>query len=159
MHFFEIDLMHKLKPLPQEHQYGLSIIHVMTNYIWCILLHTKEADNVVHTYLVIVYSKFGGSHYVLSHNGTGFENKLFTQIASILAIKQIYSLILYCQGNGCIENIHNFLKSSICKQVCLQLAWDEVACIACAAYNLSKWALKRQCILPVFGRDVYTLLL
>ena len=35
--------------------------------------NTKEADNIVHTYLVNVYSKFGGFHKMLSDNVMEFK--------------------------------------------------------------------------------------
>ena len=59
--------------------------------MWCILVCTKEADEVMHVYLVNVYSKFGESHKILLDNGTEFENLLFVKAASTLGIKQMCS--------------------------------------------------------------------
>ena len=42
---------------------------MLMNYSWCIQLCTKEADEVVHAYVVNIYYKFGGSDKILSDNG------------------------------------------------------------------------------------------
>ena len=63
-----MDLINKFKPLPQGHQNALTVINMLTNYIWCIPLHTKEADQVVHAYMVNIYLTFDGSHNILSDN-------------------------------------------------------------------------------------------
>ena len=73
----------------------------------------KENNEVVHVYLVNVFSKFGGSHKILSDNGTEFKNKLFVQVASTLGMKQVFSSLYYQQSNWHIENVHNFLKMCI----------------------------------------------
>ena len=59
---------------------------------------------------------------MLSANGTEFTNKLFAQVASTLGVKQEFSLPYYSQGNGGIENVHDFCKTCIRKHVFLQLA-------------------------------------
>ena len=82
MHFIVMDLMGKFKLPPHGQQYALTAGDILTNYTWCILLFTKQADEVVHAYLVNVYSKFDGLHKVLSGNGTEFKNTFFVQVAS-----------------------------------------------------------------------------
>ena len=57
-----------------------------------------------------MYSTFGGLHTVLSDNDPEFGNMLFMQIASTLGMKQVFSSPCYPNGNGHIENVHNFLK-------------------------------------------------
>ena len=87
---------------------------MLTNYTWCIPLFTKEADKVVHAYLVNVYSKFGGQHKVSSDNGNELKNKLFAQVTFTLGMEQVFSFSYYPQCNGCIENGHNFLMFRRC---------------------------------------------
>ena len=135
MHFPAMALIGMFKLSSQEHQYVLIYIDMLMNYTWCIWLFTKEADKVVHAYLVNVYSKFGGLYKILSDNSTEFRNKLLTQVASILEMKQLFSSPYYAQGNGCIENVHDFLKMCIQKHVSSELALDEVVHITCASYN------------------------
>ena len=76
MHFIAMCPIDTFKLSLQRHQYTLTATDMFINYAWCILLFTKEADKVLHAYLVNVYSKFGGSHKILSDNGTKFMNKL-----------------------------------------------------------------------------------
>ena len=73
---------------------------MLANYAWYITLFTKEVDKVVHTYLVYMYSEFGGSHKVLLGNSTEFKNK-FMHVASPLEMRQAFSFPCYSQGNGC----------------------------------------------------------
>ena len=68
---------------------------MLPKYTWCILLYTKEADEVVYTYLVNIYSTFGGSHTVFSDNGSEFKNKLIMQVASIWIMKQVFGSPYY----------------------------------------------------------------
>ena len=58
MHFIVMDLIGKFKPSAYGYQYALTVIDMLMNCTRYILLLTKEADKVVHAYLVKVYSKF-----------------------------------------------------------------------------------------------------
>ena len=51
------------------------------------MLYAKEADEVVYSYLVNIYSTFVESHTILPNCGTEFKKMLFTQVASLLGIK------------------------------------------------------------------------
>ena len=42
---------------------------MLVSYTWCILLYTREADEVVHVYLDHIYSKLGDSHKIVLDNG------------------------------------------------------------------------------------------
>ena len=96
MHFIVIDLKgFRFKPLPQGHQYTLTVIDMLTNYTCCIPLVTKEPDRVVQAYLVNVYSQFDGSQKILSDNGPDFKNKFFAQVSSTLGMKQLLSSSYY----------------------------------------------------------------
>ena len=57
-----MDLLGKLKLLPKGHQYAVTLINMLTNYSWCILLFTKDAHETVYAHLVKVYSKFSRLH-------------------------------------------------------------------------------------------------
>ena len=110
----------------------LCCIDMLTNYTSGILLLTKEADKVVHTYLVNVYSKLGELLKLLSDNVINLWIGFFMQVISTLGMKQVFN---FPWGNLYIENVHNVLKIHIQKHVFCNLAWDEVVNIAYAAYN------------------------
>ena len=90
MQFTAMGLIGKFKTLSQGHQFTLTIIDMLTYYTWCLLLFIK-ADKVGHEYLVNGYSKFDGSHKIMSDSGMEFKNKLFTQVVSTLGMKQVFS--------------------------------------------------------------------
>ena len=68
MSFIARDLTGKSKLSSQGDQYTFNVIDMLTNYAWYIPISMTEADKVMHTYLVNMYSKFGGSHKILSYN-------------------------------------------------------------------------------------------
>ena len=55
--------------------------------LYMVLLLSKEADDIMYTFLVNVYSKFGGLHKILPDNWTEFRNTLLVQDVSILGMK------------------------------------------------------------------------
>ena len=76
MYFSVMDLIGRFKPSFHRPEYIPKVIYLLTNYIWCIILHTKQADEVVHAYPINVYSKFSRSHTNLSDNESEFKIKL-----------------------------------------------------------------------------------
>ena len=58
---------------------------------------------MVHAYLVNVYSKFHELHRILSYNGTEFKNKLLTQVASTLEIKQVFSSPIILEATDAVR--------------------------------------------------------
>ena len=54
-----------------------------------------------------------------------------------LGVESIYSNPYYPQGNGRVENVHNFLKCTIAKfTYSSQLQWDDVLPLATYCYNI-----------------------
>ena len=70
-----MDCVGMFKPLSQGHQYVLTVFDMWTKYTWYIPLFTREADEVLHAYLVHMVSTFGGSYKILSGNSTELKNK------------------------------------------------------------------------------------
>ena len=64
-------------PTSQGKKYALTVICMLTGYVFCIPLKTKTAEEVLQAYIDNIYSKFGGSLEILSDNGTEFKNKIF----------------------------------------------------------------------------------
>ena len=64
-------------PTSKRKRYALTVICMLTGYVFCIPLKTKTAEEVLQAYINGVYSKFGGSLKILSDNGTEFKNKIF----------------------------------------------------------------------------------
>ena len=112
IHFIVMDLIGTFKLSYQGHKNVLTAVDVLTNYTWSTPLFTNEAAEVVHVYLVHMYSKSVGSCMFLSDNDTEFKNK-FNYVASTLGMKQVFNSPYYPGGTGYIKNLYNFVKMCI----------------------------------------------
>ena len=146
-----MDLIGELHPPSSKgYKYTLTVICMLSGYVFCVLLYTKTAEKVIQAYIDKFYAKFGGSFKILSGNGTEFKNKLFEQIAKELGVKyKKYTAPYHQASNGPIEGFHAFLKACIAKHVSQQLEWDAVIPLACAAYNFLPNEHTRVTILPL----------
>ena len=142
-------------PTSKGKRYALTIICMLTGYVFCIPIKTKTAEEVLQAYIDNVYSKFGGSLKILSDNGTEFKNKIFEQVAKELGVVyKIYTPPYHPASNGRIEGFHAFLKACISKHISPQLEWDDLVPLACAAYNfMPNKHSKESPFFLMFGRD------
>ena len=142
-------------PTSKGKKYALTVICMLTGYVFCVPLRTKTAEEVLQAYIDNVYSKFGGSLKILSDNGTEFKNKIFEQVAKELGVVyKLYTPPYHPASNGRIEGFHAFLKACISKHVSPQLEWDALVLLACAAYNfLPNEHSKESPFFLMFGRD------
>ena len=157
MEFISMDLIGELYPPSKAcYKYALAVICMLTGYVLCIPLKTKQANEVLQAYFDNVYAKFGGSLKILSNNGTEFKNQLFEKVAKELGVKhKIYTAPYRPSSNGHIEGFHNFLKACISKHVLPQLEWTSVISLACTAYNfLPNEHSKESPFFLMFRRDV-----
>ena len=119
MQFISMDLIGEFHPPTSKgKRYALTIICMLTGYVFCIPLKTKTAEEVLQVYIDNVYSKFGGSLKILSDNGTEFKNKIFEQVAKELGVVyKLYTPPYHPASNGRIEGFHAFLKACISKHI------------------------------------------
>ena len=156
MQFISMDLIGEFHPpTSKKHKYALTVICMLTGYVFCVPLKTKTAEEVIQAYIDHVYARFGGSLKILSDNGTEFKNKLFEQVAKELGVEyKLYTPPYHPASNGCIEGFHAFLKVCIAKHVAPQLEWDALIPLACAAYNfIPNEHSKESPFFLMFGRD------
>ena len=73
-------------PTSKGKKYALTVICMLTGYVFCIPLKTKTAEEVLQHTLITCMPKFGGSIKILSDNGTEFKNKIFEQVAKELGV-------------------------------------------------------------------------
>ena len=137
MQFISMDLIGEFHPPTSKgKRYALTVICMLTGYVFCIPLKTKTAEEVLQAYIDNMYSKFGGSIKIVRDNGTEFKNKIFEQVAKELGVVyKLYTPPYHPASNGRIEGFHAFLKACILKHISLQLEWDDLVPLACAAYN------------------------
>ena len=156
MEFISMDLISELySPSKVGHKYALTVICMLTGYVFCIPLKTKQANEVLQAYFDNVYAKFGGSLKILSDNGMEFKNHLFEKVAKELGVKhKIYTALFRPSSNGRIKGFHNFLNACISKHVTPQLEWTSIEPLACATYNfLPNEHSKESPFFLMFGRD------
>jgi len=156
MEFISMDLIGEFNlPSKGGYRYALTVICMLTGYVFCIPIKTKNASEVLAAYIKNVYAIFGGSRKILSDNGTEFKNELFEKIAKELGVEhKIYTPPYHPQSNGRIEGFHYFLKACMSKHISAQLSWDEVVHLACAAYNyFPNEHSKESPFFLMFGRD------
>ena len=156
MQFISMDLIGEFHPpTTKGKRYALTVICMLTGYVFCIPLKTKTSEEVLQAYIDNVYSKFGGSMKILSDNGTEFKNKIFEQVAKELGVvHKLYTPPYHPASNGRIEGFHAFLKACISKHIAPQLEWDDLVPLACAAYNfIPNEHSKESPFFLMFGRD------
>ena len=156
MQFISLDLIGEFHPLTsRKHRYALTVICMLTGYVFSVPLKTKTAEEVIQAYIDHVYSKFGGSLKILSDNGTEFKNKTFEQVAKELWVEyKLYAPPYHPASNGKIEGFHAFLKACIAKRVTPQLEWHVLVPLACAAYKfIPNEHSKESPFFLMFGRD------
>ena len=73
-------------PTSRGHRYALTVMDMVTGFVFCAPLKSKKAKEVTQTYLNEVYYRFGGSRKILSDNGTEFKNKMFKEVAKKLGL-------------------------------------------------------------------------
>ena len=85
MQFISMDLIGEFHPpTSKKHRYALTVICMLTGYVFCVPLKTKTAEEVIQVYIDHIYARFGGLLKILSDNGTEFKNKLFEQVVKEL---------------------------------------------------------------------------
>ena len=76
-----------IDPSSDGYHYALTVICMLTGYMFCIRLMTKAASKVVQAHIAEVYVKFRGSMKILSDNGTEIKNQLFMDVATQLGVE------------------------------------------------------------------------
>ena len=159
MEFICMDLIEEFyPPTSRGHRYALTVMDMLTDFVFCAPLKSKEAEDVIQTYLNEVYFRFGSSRKILSDNGTEFKNKMFMEVAKKLGCEiRAYSPSYRPQLNDKIECFHKFLKACMGKHINTHLEWDKVIPMAMAAYNFFPHTpSKERLFFLMFGRDPLT---
>ena len=155
--FISIDLIGEFyPPCTRGNRYALTVICMLTGWVWCIPIPDKTANAFLKAYLKNVHHVFGPSRKVLSDNGTdSIKNDLFDRVAKELGVEhRVYSPPYHPQSNSRIDGFHLFLKACMAKHISPGLEWDEVCPIAMAAYNfLPNEHARESPFFLMFGRD------
>ena len=92
MEFMSIDLAGRFTRTTNGYKYALTVICILTGYVFCITLKTKTAEEILEKYPTHVTFTFGVSRKILSDNGMEFKNTLFEEMAKQLGVEHTYLL-------------------------------------------------------------------
>ena len=156
-----MDLFGPYHETENRNQYALTVICMLTNYVFMIPITSKTTKEVIKAYLKDVYSIWGGSKYILRDRGGKLTSKQVTLLPKELGFIQVYTSPHTPTGNSMMEWTHIFLKASLRKPTCNHnIGWDEIEHIATMAYNVFPHSMTGEAPLYLmFGRDTFMLTL
>lgn len=110
-----IDLVGPLSPSSSEgHRYILTLIDHATGFPEALPL--KEIDSVsVAEALLVIFSRVGIPHEILSDRGKQFTSQLMSELHKLLGVKPLFTTPYHPSCNGRIERFHATLKASLRK--------------------------------------------
>ena len=136
-------------------KYALTMMDMLTSYVWAAPIPNKEAATVIRAFLTHFYEKEGGCMWILTDNGSEFTNMDLKALTRALNITHINSSPHHPMGNAKLEMVHKFIKDCLTKYTHQStLEWDELLSKAVFAYNVVPGAHSRES--PFFlmrGRD------
>ena len=112
MHFLAMVTI-KIRDADSAYKYTFTLIDMLTNYVFVIPVKDICGKTLVHEYIYKVYLPFGRMEKFLSDNGTSFINEDWKNLAKALSFCHIQSSPKNPRANGCIKNVHNFLKKTM----------------------------------------------
>ena len=119
-------------------RHALMFICLLTLYLIILPLKNKTVDDLSMAYIKGILQKTSCSKFILQDNGMEFKNDQLMSVFNTLGIKHIYSNPYYPQGNGRIENVHNFLKYTIAKSIYSNsIEWNDALPLATYCYNIT----------------------
>jgi hypothetical protein len=153
--------MDLIGPMPRTEKgntFALTIMDMLTGYLWAYPITNKKMETILHTYFTQFYTSHGGSDYILSDNGREFRNTMFNKLAQQLGMKRIFSSPHHPQGNSKLEAAHKFLKHCIGKYAHKsQIDWDDLIQYGTCAYNFFPHQHSRESpFFLMYGRDPIT---
>ena len=108
-----MDLLGPCNRMEKGNQYMLTVICMLTKYVFMISIKTKTTEDIINAYLKHVYAFFRGSKYILSDRSGEFSSKQFMWLAKEIGFTKVYTYPYTPMGNLGIERTHTFLNSSL----------------------------------------------
>ena len=112
-----IDVIGKIKPSKQGHEYILTEICMLTNFCEAIPMKDQTSEDIVDALITHVYTRYGPPIAVHSDNGAPFLSKLTKQVHKRLGIKQTFTSGVNAKANGRVERIQKQLQYVISRYV------------------------------------------
>ena len=104
--------------MSKGHRYALTVVNMLTGFIFCAPLKSINAKQIVQVYLNEVYYRFEESRKILSDNSTEFKDKTFQEVLKKLGCEvRTYSPPYQPQSNGKVKCFKKFLKACMGKHI------------------------------------------
>ena len=155
MYFLTMDTI-EIRDADSAYKYAFTLIDMLANYMFVIPLKDICGKTLVHEYIYKVYLPFRRTEKFLFNNGTSFINKDWRKLAKVLSFRHIQSSPRNPTANGCIKNMHNFLKRTMKKirHGNKSIKWHQAIQIAVHYYNTFPSTSNRHSpFLLHFGRE------
>ena len=108
-----IDVIGKIKPSKEGHEYILTVICMLTNFCEAIPMKDQTSVDIVDALITHVYTRYGPPIAVHSDNATPLLSKLTKEAHKRLGIKQTFTSGINAKANGRVERIQKQLQSVI----------------------------------------------
>lgn len=119
-----------------NNRYAVTIQCDLTKYIVIIPVENKEARTVAKAMVENFILIYGPMARLKSDMGTEYRNEIFTEIAKILKIEQLFATAYHPQSIGALERNHKCLNEYLGSYVNEQIDdWDEWTSYYSFCYN------------------------
>ena len=105
-----------------------------------------NVENIFQAYLSCILAHKDRGVAIMSDNSTVYKNKILNEVYDQQGIKRLFSNPFYTKGNAKVENVHNFLKTTLTKFLdSSHLEGDELLPFTCYCYNTFPSSNDTQC--------------
>ena len=112
-----MDLVGPYREIENCNQYALTVICILTKYVYMISLRSQSTEDIIKAYRTGVYITFRGSKYILSDGGSEFTSKQFDFLAKKLYHNLYIPLHPYMKVN---HRTYTFLPRSTYQKAHMQ---------------------------------------
>ena len=110
--YVHVDLWKPGTVSSEGHKYVLTVIDRFTRYPEMIPIKNKEAATVARAFYENVICRHGTSAYVVSDNGTEFED-IFDELTRLYGIRRIRTSPHHPRANAQVERLHGFMRGAL----------------------------------------------
>ena len=93
--------------------YIIVVIDYFTKWVEAIPTFNYKADTAARFFFNHVITRFGVPQQIVSYHGHHFEDKIWSELSTMLKFEHQYSSAYYPQGNGQVEAINKIIKTML----------------------------------------------
>jgi hypothetical protein len=91
----------------------LTLLEWNTRWVECVLLKSKDAEDISQAFLVGWVCRFGTPTVLITDNEPSFVGRVFENLCKRLGIRKIHTTVYHPQGNAPIETFHRHLRKGL----------------------------------------------